>query len=552
MNVLIIGGNGYIGNRLIDYLQYDSVTVVDRNLYVNDALLEFNSKNGVRYIIGDYTNLVDSFFKTFDSIIFLADFQRNSVFHLLNCMLPHQKFIFGNYNDNSIKDVLFVTISFENAFCLNFGEIFGFSRNFRNDIVNGVTHIDHFCEAVVFIIKNSAVLDNHVFNLELFKSTIGASSDAIKISLNGMSAYDVICNLNRENKQDVTVNINTCGTCKIQLIQFLDFDFTENVLHTEDTILDEYTIKLRYCPNCFYICNSVPRAGSHCVKQSKEFLYEFAMYTLLRLSRLNDHQSDFKESDPVKILVFNGDFSSFEAIGMETGLRMELYSNSDISDEFLMSHAGSFDIIQIFDFDYLVDFREILQLSKQLICVDGLIFLQTLGSFDLFRDPITTDRVSYFNGNSMKQICTSLDLYLNAISNSVYEISERENVNSNVSEFIYQEIVKGMYSDSVYNNLDVRMRMFKNNVQNRLYEFKLIGKKVLIDTTNYSLVHYLNVNEIVDYIIGEVNNCELLAPGSDIPVRPIDFSEPNVVVLTFSDKSNYPENWIVINACSIN
>jgi nucleoside-diphosphate-sugar epimerase/2-polyprenyl-3-methyl-5-hydroxy-6-metoxy-1,4-benzoquinol methylase len=185
--ICVIGGNGYIGNRLLFLLGEKKyhITVVDSNEYANQELItinqifshcyrgENNSKDLV-YIVSKYQDLDDSFFKDFDAIILLAgqgsvsnsknlntvlDNNINNFAHLLSTISPTQKFIYassssvyGKTTDSANEDSRFADpynyydlskqvidkLAYLSGKCyygLRFGTVNGASYNLRNDLM---------------------------------------------------------------------------------------------------------------------------------------------------------------------------------------------------------------------------------------------------------------------------------------------------------------------------------------------------------------------------------------------------------------------------------
>lgn len=198
--ILVIGGNGYIGSRLVQVLIKEekyNVTVVDSNEYVNDSLLNQNkirnSKGTVLYVIARYQDLGDSFFLDFDTIILLAgqssvsnsttmdSVMTNNILNfsrLSQIIKPTQKFIYAssssvygkteceaceacedskfgepyNYYDFSKQTIdNLASLSGKMYFGLRFGTVNGYSDNLRNDLMINSMLINGVQQGKIFV-----------------------------------------------------------------------------------------------------------------------------------------------------------------------------------------------------------------------------------------------------------------------------------------------------------------------------------------------------------------------------------------------------------------
>lgn len=176
MKVLIIGGCGYIGTYLVDYLcsRYFKVVVVDTDSYTNSV----KKQKDVQYINAKFQDLPEQFYEEFTHIILLAgqgsvsnsknvlnviDNNVRNFAWLLNCINKEQKLIYAssssvygktdnkevdedfnkcsgyepyNYYDWSKQSIdQLAELSGKEYYSLRFGTVNGFSRNLRNDVM---------------------------------------------------------------------------------------------------------------------------------------------------------------------------------------------------------------------------------------------------------------------------------------------------------------------------------------------------------------------------------------------------------------------------------
>lgn len=545
MRVLVIGGNGYIGNRLVDYLveqQYD-ITIVDRNDYVSKELLDFNLNysqmvSSLLYIKASYASLVDSFFKSFDSIVFLVnDFDFVELYHLLKNLEPHQKFIFGKFEPKD--DLLYKLTSMIHSkhYCLDFGNLYGHSRNFKDSLIKRC-HINYFCEAVVIIIKRGGF--NCLFDLGNFETSF---SYKFKYVSDTLSDQLILMNREAEEKYEFSGHCLVCNESMSEFFNIGELPLDDHY-HDNNTICDTRDISLYYCANCFHVqANGTAKIVNS--EFDKQFLYNLAIYSLTRLGYFNNHQSDFKENESVKILIIGGEGQAeiYKHIESQWGVKFDLRTcHLKEIDQLLVSSNDIFDIINFFNFDHVSQLHETLALLKHLVNKDGLIFLQSSSNINTLRtlfNGIDCHRLSYFSINSMKKLCTDTELYLNNANDIdsqyyVYELANRI-FDTNLDELLYKDICLGIYGDEYYKTFNVRMKIFKNSLQNKLYEYKLLNKTIIGYGYNGALLNYCNIDsDFLEWIVDDsIPSADLLSPVSDVPIRTSDsiIGLENIVIL---------------------
>lgn len=223
--ILIIGGTGYIGSELYEYLKdiyrVETCDIETRGNYVN--------KNN---IVSDYKDLSKKFIRSFDSIVLLAghstvgmcvddpflsiDNNIKKFIDLVSKLRKDQCFIYASsasvYGDacgeicseerdttsivnaydfakNTIDNI--IKFSNVNYYGLRFGTVCGYSKNIRNTVINamynsainnnkiflcggekyrGILGIQDLCRAVESIIKNPKY--SGVYNLSSFNTNM--------------------------------------------------------------------------------------------------------------------------------------------------------------------------------------------------------------------------------------------------------------------------------------------------------------------------------------------------------------------------------------------
>lgn len=258
--IVIIGGAGYLGTMLSEYLYSFGyhVTIIDALYYglhtdQYDMLLQIQLRDLQKYHIGSADVVIllagNSGVKMSSSL--LNTFQQNvSEFtHILTLLEPHQKFIYASsvtvYGNAETKkardgqsDILtqeFVNaydmtkkhiddiIQFSNAeyYGLRFGAINGFSYNFRTDTM---------INKMIFDIKTSNTInianENITRGLLSINDAITAIAEIIKEKRNNKGIYN-LCSFNTTVKQikDELVNQYKCNVNMLPDTPKTTYDF---------------------------------------------------------------------------------------------------------------------------------------------------------------------------------------------------------------------------------------------------------------------------------------------------------------------------------------
>lgn len=282
--ILVIGGNGYIGKRLVDYLTNYDVYIMDPNY---NSLSHTHFKNY-------YQNYNESVFKQFHTIILLGgqssvsssddllsviDNNVKNFAKLLDCISKDQVFIYAssssaygntlnkevdetytnytpyNYYDWSKKAIDdLAEMSNKHFYGLRFGTVNGYSKNLRNDLMinsminNAKTNnkiivsneyvnrpilgINDLCNAILRIIVNSDFSKRGIYNINSFNSNVKTIAEKVAMYTNvpveSVSHNNIsIVNYKLQTKM-YDFKINSKKFCKN-----FDFQFKE----TLDTII---------------------------------------------------------------------------------------------------------------------------------------------------------------------------------------------------------------------------------------------------------------------------------------------------------------------------
>lgn len=243
MKLLVLGGTGYIGTKLIDYLKTQtkmSIVVVDSENYNGSV----KKRADVHYITAKFQDLPKSFYSEFSDIVLLAgqgsvsnsknvlnviDNNVRNFAWLLDIITPEQKLIYAssssvygrtnnkevdeefskrsgyepyNYYDWSKQTIdQLAELSGKHYYSLRFGTVNGFSRNLRNDVMinsmsfnakkNGkifvsnnnvnrpILGVSDLSRAILSIIQNGRKELSGVYNLNSFNATVGEIANKV-------------------------------------------------------------------------------------------------------------------------------------------------------------------------------------------------------------------------------------------------------------------------------------------------------------------------------------------------------------------------------------
>ncbi len=290
-NILIIGGNGYIGTKLQTYLQNHNVDIMDpcfenntntkyKNYYQNYPKEIFENFH-VIILLGGQSSVSSS--ENLDSVL-----QNNIVnfANLLNNLLPSQMLIYSssssaygntlnkevdenytdytpyNYYDWSKKSIDDLAImSNKHYYGLRFGTVNGYSQNLRNDLmINSMVNnaknnnqiivsnkhinrpilgINDLCKGIVQIINNGSIDKSGIYNMNSFNSTVDQISQKVADYLNVQ-----IVNVENITGDILNYKLQTkMYDFKITSKKFSEtFNFTFN--DTIDTIIQDLTSNL--------------------------------------------------------------------------------------------------------------------------------------------------------------------------------------------------------------------------------------------------------------------------------------------------------------------
>jgi SAM-dependent methyltransferase len=269
---------------------------------------------------------------------------------------------------------------------------------------------------------------------------------------------------------------------------------TKDVLDLGYSFEEKYPLKLKYCPRCFHV------QLSHDV---------CCLDTVLTTNPYVERGKKVLE--------------------MRQGV---VVSPSDFDN--LKETFGNFDVIVAQNvFAYVRDPLELLEKCKRISHENTVIYIQTSHANVITNNEFETVRhghLSYFNTNSMKQMCEKSGLVLHKVSkvdeggsSYLFEIHQSEKPGSNTIDVLYDEIVKGMYDDSTYQKYKWNALFYRNALLNMILGYKIAGYNVIgygSTTTSNTLLNFCGIdNTLIDYIVDGSFCSPWITPGSKIPVK---------------------------------
>lgn len=334
-----------------------------------------------------------------------------------------------------------------------------------------------------------------------------------------------------------------------------------NPLHIN--IEDRYPLHLQYCEKCFHVqldCvvdpdklfkNYIYLSGTS--KTLKEYFNHFAKNTLewcvtdTNVKVLDIACNDGSQLDAFKEIL--GD--NVKTVGVDPAIN--IYNNisihkkeHDIYCDFfnenvtrkLKEKYNEFDIIIAQNvFAHTDKVHDFLQSCKNIMNTNSKLYIQTSQKNMIIENEFDTaysEHLSFFNTNSMKILCEKNGLFLNNVmeetihgSSYIFEITKTLSKNSNVLDTLMKEFCSGLYNKSTYVNYKLKCLKYKNELHNKLIEYKLQGKTIVGFGSTAKVQVCLNFvkidNDIIDYIIDEnVFKQNLFTPGTNILVTDIN------------------------------
>lgn len=166
---------------------------------------------------------------------------------------------------------------------------------------------------------------------------------------------------------------------------------------------------------------------------------------------------------------------------------------------------------------------EFLQAAKEILNDNGTIYIQTSQSNMIKNnefDTIYHEHISFFNLNSMKELCNRAGLYLTGSwredihgTSYIFQIDKMgfSGVNTLFEEFLYNEEIYDKYAKRCYEIRDEFNSIIKDLSKSHI----LIGYGAAAKGNTFLNFAYASLDYIID---DNPLKCGLLTPGSNIPI----------------------------------
>ena len=484
----------------------------------------------------------------------------------------------GNCNNSGIYNL--------NSFNSTIGEIGEMVSQITNinieepDTILPVVNFKMSSSAYDFKINSDKFIN--AFDFE-FKDTLDS------ITLDIINNFDNIENSENRlvDKFDEYKMVYNCRVCENKTKSLLNLEYQPlannyvnydkvldyNPLHI--TIEDKYPLHLHYCDSCFHVqLNCVVSPDilykdyiyvSGTSKTLRDYFDRFALNSILKWNEYDEIINCEKQNIHV-LDIANNDASQLDAytnlskssginittVGVDPSINIYRDISSkkiehDIYCEFFGSDTvnklskkygeANFDIIVCQNvFGHVDNVNEFLNCTKQLLSDTGILFIQTSQKDLIINDEFDScyaEHLSFFNTNSMKLLCQKNGLILNNVMEDpihgksyIFEITKTLSKNSNVVNTLINEIESGLYDKSTYVNYKLKCLKYKNDLHNKLINYKLLGKDIIGFGSTAKVQVTLNFckidNDIIDYIIDENQlKQNLFTPGSNILITDI-------------------------------
>jgi hypothetical protein len=345
--------------------------------------------------------------------------------------------------------------------------------------------------------------------------------------------------------------IDKCNICNEKTKSLLDLGnqpFVNNYTKYSDNLdynpkhcnkEEFFPLNLHLCPNCFHLqinCNVYKK--KHC----DNFNYK---------DTNNDIIKEIFVKNDKKILYIDIEYNILKIkISEKLKYKINCEFLKEVTLHELKKIYKTFDVIivkNVFDYEMMFDY------VKQLMNENSYLYIEANGKNMIFEknfELINHKSFNFFNTISMNLLCNKNDLILCNVfvsdndKNYVFEISKKEKENSNLYQTIKLELENGIYFENNYITYKLKCLKYKNDVLNKMIDYKLKNKKIIAFGSSEKAITIFNfcniTNEYIDFIIDENNlKHNLFTPGSNIIVCPItslkDINKNCVIVVSEYD-----------------
>ncbi len=295
-------------------------------------------------------------------------------------------------------------------------------------------------------------------------------------------------------------------------------------------IEEKRSLHLYYCQHCYHIqLNSGLRLNyDYEYDYDEDYFREFAFYSLLRLNNIKEINTsqlkilDISCNNILQLDAFKKYNNEIITVGVGNIDNNEFTTSTVIK---LKEKYGAFDIIiSQHSFNNTLTPNDDLNLCKQLLNPNGIIFIFIQTLFKNINDFSPTISTNFFNSCSMNLLCDQNGLVLNntidaPTNNYLFEITNEYTEDSNFYQSILNEMYNNSYDETIFANYKLQFIKSKNYFENTLINHKLLGKNIIGIGNTLESNLYLNcidnIKNYIDYIIDD-KHANLHTPCSNI------------------------------------
>jgi SAM-dependent methyltransferase len=337
-------------------------------------------------------------------------------------------------------------------------------------------------------------------------------------------------------------NLDRCLCCnsnRLKEILNLGDQPLANNYHRKDEELEVFPLRLNLCRECYHLQLSIAVDPN---LMFKNYLYVSGTSNTL-IEYFNNFAKKIKSKNPnaksiLDIACNDGSqLDSFAKLEFDTyGIdpAENLYSISSSKGHTIYCDFFNKDTIKKIDktFDIILAQNvfahnsnplEFLQAAKEILNDNGTIYIQTSQANMIKNnefDTIYHEHISFFNLNSMKELCNRAGMHLTGSwhedihgTSYVFQIDKMgfSRINTSFEDFLYNEEIYTKYSKRCYEIRDE----FNSILRDLSKSHMLVGYGAAAKGNTFLNFAYASLDYIID---DNPLKCDLLTPGSNIPI----------------------------------
>lgn len=367
----------------------------------------------------------------------------------------------------------------------------------------------------------------------------------------------------------------SCRTCSNENLQpvvsFGKSPLANNLLDTSDSVAELFPLEVEYCEKChnvqlnyvvpadklfkhyLYVSSTTKSMRDHFTNACNHYI---SMFNLTNKSFVVDIGSNdgvalkpFKDNG-INVLGIEP-ASNIAKIAMESGIEtINDFFSKNVIDKIL--NKGKADIITASNvFAHADGIEEIVKCAFESLKDDGSFIVEVqyiLNTInDLTFDNIYHEHVTYWSVSSLNNFFKSLGFKLYRVEHvnthggsiRVFVCKDDREIQSNVLEFLENEMLNGLNNYETYSNFGKRIENAKQNVLKNIKKIKESGLSIVgygSPAKATTALNYFGItNQEIDYII-EDNSLKhnKIIPGVNIPIYSKEKTKtklPNIILV---------------------